>query len=34
MGLGKVNCEAVHIAEKEEVAHRAVLGVTKKTLGL
>ena len=34
MGLGKANHEAVRRAEREEVAHRAVFGVTKRIVGL
>lgn len=34
VGLGKVNSEAVRRAEGEEVAHRAIFGVTKTTIGL
>lgn len=29
-----MNCEAVHRAEGEEIAQRAVFGVTKRTVGL
>lgn len=29
MGLGKVNCEAVHRPEGEKIAHKAVFGVGK-----
>lgn len=34
MGLWKVNPEAVHRAERQEVAHRAVFGVMERTVGL
>lgn len=34
MELGKVNREAVRRADGEEIAHRAVFGVTKRTVGL
>jgi len=34
VGLGTANHEAVLRAQKEEVSHRAVLGVTKRTVRL